>query len=57
MDYIHNNPVQRGLCQRAIDWKWSSARYYLLDPPGQQFPDLPFIHGLRPETLDRGQLR
>lgn len=46
IDYIHNNPVARGLCRRAVDWKWSSARYYLGDPPKQQFPDLPFIHGL-----------
>jgi len=54
LDYIHNNPVQRGLCRRAVDWKWSSARYYLLEPPRQQFPDLPHIHGFRPEALERG---
>jgi putative transposase len=29
--YIHLNPVRRGLCQRAIDWQWSSARWYLSD--------------------------
>lgn len=46
IDYIHNNPVTRGLCQRAIDWKWSSARYYLAEPPKRQDADLPFIHGL-----------
>ncbi len=23
--YIHNNPVKAGLCQKAIDWQWSSA--------------------------------
>ena len=57
LDYIHNNPVQRGLCRRAVDWKWLSARYYLLDPPRQQFPELPGIHGLRPGALDRGQPR
>jgi putative transposase len=28
IDYIHYNPVRRGLCQRAIDWEWSSARWY-----------------------------
>ena len=27
IDYIHTNPVDRGLCKRAADWKWSSARY------------------------------
>lgn len=46
LDYIHQNPVRRGLCKRAVDWKWSSARYYLSDPPRQQESDLPFIHGL-----------
>lgn len=28
IDYIHNNPVQRGLCRMARDWRWSSARFY-----------------------------
>jgi putative transposase len=28
MDYFHMNPVKRGLCSRAIDWDWSSARHY-----------------------------
>ena len=40
---LHHNPVTRKLCRRAIDWKWSSARYYLSDPPRQQDPDLPYI--------------
>mgnify|MGYP002625448905 CR=1 FL=1 len=26
--YIHNNPVSRGLVDRAVDWRWSSARWY-----------------------------
>ena len=55
IDYIHNNPVKRGLCQRAIDWSWSSARYYLIDPPRQQFPELPHIHGLPMGAFDKGQ--
>src|SRR5262245_52229053 len=25
IDYLHNNPVWRGLVERACDWKWSSA--------------------------------
>jgi putative transposase len=25
IEYIHNNPVQRGLVARADDWPWSSA--------------------------------
>ena len=26
--YIHNNPLRRGLVDRAADWPWSSARWY-----------------------------
>jgi putative transposase len=46
IDYIHNNPVKRGLCERAVKWKWSSARFYLGTLPCQQEAGLPFIHGL-----------
>jgi putative transposase len=28
IDYIHMNPVRRGLVERAVDWKWSSAAWY-----------------------------
>ena len=28
IDYIHNNPVRRGLVRHATDWLWSSARFY-----------------------------
>ncbi len=28
IDYIHRNPVRRGLCERPTDWLWSSARWY-----------------------------
>jgi putative transposase len=28
IDYIHLNPVRRGLVTRADEWKWSSARFY-----------------------------
>lgn len=34
IDYIHNNTVRRGLAETAIDWKWSSARDWLLDEEG-----------------------
>ena len=52
IDYIHENPVRRGLCRRAVDWRWSSIRYYQLEPPKQQFPELPFVYGLPHEFLD-----
>jgi putative transposase len=51
IDYLHHNPVRRGLVKKAVDWKWSSARYYLLDPPRQYAP-LPTIHRLPAEWLD-----
>jgi putative transposase len=28
IEYIHNNPVRRGLVRQATDWPWSSARFY-----------------------------
>jgi putative transposase len=28
IEYIHNNPVRRGLVMRAADWKWSSAGWF-----------------------------
>ena len=28
VDYIHANPVRRGLAERPEDWEWSSARWY-----------------------------
>jgi putative transposase len=28
IEYIHNNPVRRGLVERPTDWPWSSARFY-----------------------------
>ena len=29
IDYIHANPVRRGLVARVEDWEWSSARWYV----------------------------
>jgi putative transposase len=28
IEYIHQNPVRRGLVQKAADWVWSSASFY-----------------------------
>jgi putative transposase len=28
IDYIHANPVRRGLVERPTDWEWSSARFW-----------------------------
>lgn len=35
MDYIHDNPVRKGLVWEATAWRFSSAAYWLLDPPGE----------------------
>jgi putative transposase len=53
IEYIHMNPVRRGLVKRAVDWKWSSASWYLLNPHGQHLQGLPMVHGLPVGTLDR----
>jgi putative transposase len=29
VDYLHLNPVRRGLVEQASDWKWSSASWFL----------------------------
>jgi len=28
IDYVHNNPVRRGLVDQPTDWPWSSAWFY-----------------------------
>jgi putative transposase len=28
IEYIHANPIRRGLAAKAEDWEWSSARWY-----------------------------
>ena len=31
INYLHENPVRRGLCRRTTEWRWSSARWYASD--------------------------
>ena len=28
INYVHRNPVRRGLVEKPVDWKWSSASWY-----------------------------
>jgi len=35
MKYIHENPVRRGLVERATDWRWSSTRWYVGERTGE----------------------
>ncbi len=44
IEYIHANPVRRGLVKRAEDWKWSSAGWHA----GKNI--------LRPDAIDFGGL-
>ena len=30
LTYMHLNPVKAGLTEKAVDWRWSSARWYEL---------------------------
>jgi len=48
IDYFHLNPVRRGLVERAIDWQWSSARWYggIRPVPIEMDATLPTIHKL-----------
>ena len=44
IEYVHNNPVRRGLCDSPDEWKWSSWAYYF-DPKHWPQPGLPTVHG------------
>jgi putative transposase len=52
IDYIHNNPVKRGLCQRATDWVWSSIRHFHQEEGQNVNPKLPKLGRLPPGALD-----
>ena len=45
IDYIHKNPVRRGLCVSPDQWKWSSWSSHS-DSSTRVDPDLPVIHGM-----------
>ena len=46
VEYLHANPVRRGLCPRPEEWRWSSWHHYQGE---RQNPGLPTVGGL-PET-------
>ncbi len=37
LDYIHMNPVKAGICEYPEDYKYSSARYYILNEKNWDF--------------------
>jgi putative transposase len=46
--YTHRNPVERGLCARPLDWKWSSAGAW-----AGQSPIVPIDRSGIPDPVDR----
>ena len=52
IDYIHRNPVRRGLAARSIDWQWSSARWYV-GLPYDSIIQLPTLAKLPAEFLSQ----
>jgi putative transposase len=51
IDYIHLNPVRRGLVTRPEDWQWSSASHYLANGDGTLI-----IDPIPPQWLDSQNL-
>ena len=49
IDYIHLNPVRRGLVGRASDWRWSSAGWYEAESSCPLVPD-----AIPPEWIPMG---
>ncbi len=52
IEYIHANPVRRGLVERAEDWKWSSAGWR--EGKNTLRPDLVDTGGLNPFYAGKG---
>ena len=40
IDYIHENPVRRKLCRKAVEWHWSSAARLITDGRLEETPRL-----------------
>lgn len=52
IDYIHENPVRRGLSEQAWNWRWSSARHYREEHAAQCACGPPKIHGVPWDFFD-----
>jgi putative transposase len=50
INYVHANPVKRGLCTTPVQWKWSSARWYA-SHTNDEDPDLPKLTKLPAECF------
>jgi putative transposase len=48
IEYIHNNPVRRGLVEKAEQWRWSSAGWYAGITDVMLMPDVESLPPLYP---------
>jgi putative transposase len=48
LNSIHNNPVERGLVKKPEDWKWSSARWYVLKSSNEDGPAMDSLPPRKP---------
>ena len=51
LNYIHMNPVRKRLCEKTVDWKWSSASWYLSREIDDELPQLKLLPA---ELFDQG---
>ena len=49
IEYIHNNPIRRGLVARAEDWPWSSAGWFAGKRDVPLVPDADSLPTLAPK--------
>ena len=49
LDYMHWNPVKRGLVERMEDWKWSSYRFYRTGEEGRVHVDSGWVNHYKPD--------
>ena len=44
-NYLHDNPRRKGLVRNGTDWRFSSAAYWLSEPPGESDVMLTALEG------------
>ncbi|MDX6459111.1 MAG: REP-associated tyrosine transposase [Acidobacteriaceae bacterium] len=49
LDYMHWNPVKRGLVERMEDWHWSSYRFYRTGQQGRAFIQSGWVKQYKPD--------
>jgi putative transposase len=49
LDYMHWNPVERGLVERMEDWRWSSYHFYRTGQQGRVFINSGWVREYKPD--------